>query len=83
MTEVYKYLNRFSPNIMNDVLTVLKHGYNTQHYNLFVTDRSKIEKYGQNSTHYRANQIWSLLPREIKILQTSILLNQKLSNGVA
>ena len=48
MTEVYKYLNRFSPNIMNDVITVLKHGYNTQHYNLFVTDRSKIEKYGQN-----------------------------------
>ena len=48
MTEVYKYLNRFSPNIMNDVITVLKHGYNTQHYNFFVTDRSKIEKYGQN-----------------------------------
>ena len=29
MTEVYKYLNRFSPHILKNVLTVLKHGYNT------------------------------------------------------
>ena len=62
MTEVYKRLNRLSPDIMNDILVVSKHRYNTRHYNLFVTDRPKTDRYGRNSIPYRANQIWNLLP---------------------
>ena len=42
MNEVYKCLNGLSPDIMNDILAVSKHRYNTRHYNLFVTDRAKI-----------------------------------------
>ena len=33
MTEVYKYLNGILPDIMNDVLTVSNHVFNTRHYN--------------------------------------------------
>ena len=66
MTEVYECLNGLSPYIMNDVLAVSKHRYNARHYNLFVTDRPKTAKYGRNSIPYRANQIWNLLPSEIK-----------------
>ena len=62
MTEVYKRLNRLSPDIMNDILVVSKHRYNTRHYNLFVTDRPKTDRYDRNSIPYRANQIWNLLP---------------------
>ena len=40
--------------------------YNSRHYNLFVTDRPKTDRYGRNSIPYRANQIWNLLPREKK-----------------
>ena len=31
------------PNIMNDTLAVSKHQCNTQHYNVFVTDRPKTD----------------------------------------
>ena len=71
MTEVYKCLNRLSSDNVNDVLAVSKHRYNTRHYNLFVNDQPKTDRYGQNSISRRANQIWNLLPREIKNSATS------------
>ena len=66
MTEVYKCLNWISPEIMNDTLAVSKYRYNTRNYNLFVTDRPKTDRYGRNSIPYKANQIWNLLPGQIK-----------------
>ena len=65
MTEVYKCLNGFSPDII-DVLAVSKYRYNTRHNNLFVTNRPRTDRYGRNSIPYRANQIWNLLSSEIK-----------------
>ena len=41
MIEVYKWLNGLSSDIMNDVLAVSKHRYNTRYYNLFLTDHPK------------------------------------------
>ena len=38
MIEVYRYLNRLSPDIMNDILAGSKRRYNTRDYNLFVAD---------------------------------------------
>ena len=55
MIELYKCLNEILPDIMSDVLAVLKHQYVTRYYNLFVTDRLKTDKNGQNSISYRAN----------------------------
>ena len=66
MTEVYKCLNEYSPDIINDTLAVSKQQYNIRHYNLFVINWSKTDRYGWNSIPYRANQIWNLLPRRIK-----------------
>ena len=48
MTEVYKRLNGLLPDIMNDILAVSKHQYNTRHYNLFVTGRPKTDRYCRN-----------------------------------
>ena len=66
MTEVYKCLNGLSPDILNDGLADLKHWYNTCHYNLFVTDWPKTDRSGPDSIPYRANQIWNIVPHEIK-----------------
>ena len=44
MTYVYKCLNWLSFDIINDVLPVWKHWYNTWHYNLFVTDWPKTDR---------------------------------------
>ena len=51
---------------MNDIIAVSKQQYNTPHYNLFVTDRSKTDTYGRNSIPYRANQLWNLLSHQVK-----------------
>ena len=66
MTGVYKCLHGISLDIMNDTLAVLKRQHNTRHYNLFVTDRPKTDGCGWNSIPYRANQIWNLIPHQIK-----------------
>ena len=52
MTEACKCLNGLSPDVMNEILAVSKHRYNTRHYNLFVTDRPKSDRYGRNSIPY-------------------------------
>ena len=66
MTEIQKYLNGISSDVINDILAVSKQQYNTRHYNLFVTDRPKADRYDRNSISYRANEIWNLLPRQTK-----------------
>ena len=70
MSEVCKCLNGLLPDIMNDILAVSKHRYNTQHYSLFVTDRPKTDRYGRNPVSCKANQIWNLLPRKTKNLDS-------------
>ena len=57
MAGLFKCLNGLSSDIINDVHAVSKHRHNTQHYNLFVTDRPKTDRYGQNSVSYRAQQL--------------------------
>ena len=59
MSEVYKCLNGLSTD-MNGILAVSKQQYNIRHYNIFVTDRPKSDRYGRNSIPYGANQIWDL-----------------------
>ena len=46
IADVYKCLNRLSQDSMNDVITASEHGYNTQRYDLFVTDRPQTNRYG-------------------------------------
>ena len=49
MTEAYKCLNGFLPDLINGVLTISKHQYNIRNNNLLVTDGPKIGRHGQNS----------------------------------
>ena len=56
ITEVYNRLNGLAPDIMDNLLTVLKKWYSTRHYNLFMIDRPKTDKYGQNLIPNRADQ---------------------------
>ena len=51
ITELYKYLNGISPDIMSDTLAVSKNQHSTRHYNLFVTDLRKTDRYGPKLIH--------------------------------
>ena len=66
MIEIYKYLNDLSPEIMNDVFQVRTNSYNIRNFNLFETPMPHSNRYGLNMISYRANQLWRLLPDDIK-----------------
>ena len=65
LTEVYKYLNGYFPDLMNQVFYLRQNHYNLRNFNVFATNNPR-NKYLLNSFVYRANQLWQTLPSEIK-----------------
>ena len=66
LTEVYKYIHGLSPEIMNEVFSTRANIYNTQQFNVFETHIPTSNRYGLNSIPYKANQLWNLLPENLK-----------------
>ena len=77
LTEVYKYLNGCSPDLMNEVFYLRQSHYNLRNFNFFGTDHPR-NKYLLNSSVYRANQLRQALPSEIKDCASLRLLKNKI-----
>ena len=67
LTEVYKFLNGYSPDIMNDILDPRQNTYNLRNFHAFATDVPR-NNCMLNSVVYRANQLWETLPFYLKML---------------
>ena len=65
LTEVYKYLNSYSPDLINEVFYLRQNHYNLRNFNVFTTYNLR-NKYLLNSSVYWANQLWQTLTSEIK-----------------
>ena len=65
VTEVYKFLNDFSPDIMNDVFHRRQNTYSLQNFHVFANDIPR-SNYLLNSVVYRAKQLWNTLPFNLK-----------------
>ena len=65
LTEVYKYLSDYSPDLMNEFFYLRQNHYNLRTFSVFATDNPR-NKYLLNSSVYRANQLWQTIPSEIK-----------------
>ena len=66
LVEVYKFLNGFSPDIMNKIFSIQRNTYNLRSFNIFRCDTPRSNRYGLNSIPYRANQLLNFLPVDIK-----------------
>ena len=66
LTEVYKYTHGLSPEIMNDVFSTRANIYNTRQFNVFKTYIPTSNRYGLKTIPYKANQLWNLLPGNLK-----------------
>ena len=66
VTEVYKYIHGLSTEIMNEVFSTRGNIYNTRQFNVFETQIPTSNRYGLNSIPYKANQLWNLLPENLK-----------------
>ena len=65
LTKVYKYLNGYFLDLMNEVFDLRQNYYNWRNFNIFATDNPR-NKFLLNYSVYRANQLWQTLPSEIK-----------------
>ena len=66
LTEVYNYIHGLSPEIINDVFSTRANIDNTRQFNVFETHIPSSNRYGLNSIPYKANQLWNLLPENLK-----------------
>ena len=71
MIEDYKYLNGYSPNIMNDIFKLRENTYNLRNFHIFQTENPHSLKYGliaipYRAIPYRANQLWQQVPIDIR-----------------
>ena len=77
LTGVYKYIHGLSPETMNDVFSTRPNIYNTWQFNVFETHIPTLSRYGLNLIPYKANQLWNLLPENLKSsLSLSIFKNE-------
>ena len=65
LTKVHKFLNRYSPDIMNDVFHLRQNTCNLRNFHAFATDVPR-NNCMLNSVVYRANQLWEILTFDLK-----------------
>ena len=65
LTEVYKLLNGYSPDIMNDIFHLRQNTHNLRNFHAFATDVSR-NNCMINSVIYGANKVWETFPFDLK-----------------
>ena len=78
LSEVYKYIHGHSLEVMNEVFSTKTNIYNTRQFNVFENHIHTSTRYGLNSIPYKANQLWSLLPENLKSSPSLTLFKNKI-----
>ena len=65
MIKVYKYLNRHSPETVNDIFTLRENMYNLRNFHIFQTENPRSLRYGLDAIPYCANKLWQQVPIDI------------------
>ena len=66
LIELYKIRNGLAPPLVESMFHIRNNRYNLRHFQEFATERKRTVDYGLETLSYRAPQLWSLLPEEIK-----------------
>ena len=64
LTEVYKYLNGLSPDIMNTIFKLRQNTYNLKNFHAFESQNPRTKKFGLDSIAYKASQLWKIFPKK-------------------
>ena len=71
--EVFKFLNGLSPQIMNEVFQVNSPApYHLRDKNELYSRNPKTVVYGTESVSFMAPKIWSVVPQELKEIETKL-----------
>ena len=77
MTEVYKYLNGLSPDIMIAIFKLRENTYNLRNFR-FESQNLRTKTFGLDSIAYRASQLWKNVPEEIRNSTSLPMLKKKI-----
>ena len=69
-TEIYKFINGFSPKIMGNIFQFTEHNYTLRSEVSFRSNNIHTVHYGQQSISYLAPRIWKLVPESIRTSST-------------
>ena len=70
LTEVYKYLNRLSPPIMQELFETRTLNYNLRNFRVIQTYRKNTIAFGIETVTYKSSQLWQILPTELKSIES-------------
>ena len=65
MKEIYKFTNNLSPNI-DHTFQFRGNSYNVRNFQQLASSTKKTTKVGLETTSYRGQQLWNLVPQDIK-----------------
>ena len=76
-TETYKFLQGFSPPLMNEIFVERNNNYSLRGNNLLTRRRVNSVRYGTETVSFLAEKIWGILPKDIKALNLLIFSKEK------
>ena len=82
LIEVYKYLIRQSPNIMNTIFKLRQNTNNLKNVHAFEYQNPRTKKFGLDSIAYRASQHWKNIPEEIRHLASLLTFKESIKKFI-
>ena len=70
MIEMFKIKNELAPPIMDSMFQRRNESYNLRNFQEFLTERKRTVQFGLETLSYRSPQLWSLLPENIKEIES-------------
>ena len=77
MIEIFKIKNELAPPIMDSMFERRNEPYNLRNFQEFLTEEKRTVHYGRETFSYRSPQLWSLLPENIKEVDSLEILSGK------
>ena len=72
VVEIYKIKNNLNPPIMDFMFERRNNTYNLRNFQEFVTKRKRTVKMGLETLNYRSPQLWSILPENLRQINSLV-----------
>ena len=81
-TETHKFLERFSPPLMNEIFVERNNNYSLRGNNVLTRRRVNSVKYGTETVSFVASKIWDILPKEVKDFKFLDIFKRKIKKWI-
>ena len=78
MVEIYKIKNNLNPPVMDFIFERRNNTYNLRNFQEFAMKRKRTVKMGLETLKYRSPQLWSILPENLKQINSPVQLKESI-----